>query len=1125
MAFRLYNHQREARWHGTFSGDWDYSPYDTDVTHAQQSGLVQVITPLGNITAEVVNLTEPLPAPYNVAVIPDDYGLYFQLWIETSLAGRPAQYTVQRAKFADSHAVVSLAGSSWEVVCQVEAGFLDGVGLVERIRPGTTITLTNTGTDLYLICEDPYNTPESFSTFPPGYTRITGASGGNGPGTNYACWLIVHSTATGPSETVARFGIIANWNGASLGVARSLTGYVGGYVWDSDGNIIPGETSGTWVMDSTDGIDLTVAKTVDALQVANGPPHFDYSYYNVSDSCYCWAQVSPPWEMEWSIALKNYREPAAGETVYYQGPARAARGADGPVTLTLDSTHRPPAEEIVLDGVGEHSESAVTLQNYWWLVVSDDTTSVHEFWRWDYQNMFVSAREIPPSFSNLNSYPSFLWMGKLFDAFQLTSDPPPAAEGFDPADWYIDSSDGSIGGSAGAMTITATAASATAFRPHAPPGRPRNFRYWQVKANINHARNISFQFNDGRMWILPILSGGIQTFEVDFMGPDDVFPLSVWPTVKNGDPFKKPPNTLGMSIFGLQAGDVLTLESAAVVRKDSCARLTVRRTMSSEFSPISANESLLRLYNDHYKTLEVFIWPGEPQTVFTSYVDTIQKVINAINASHSFHAAPIAAAAGDFSRDSPASWVGGGWAIYDGGWVEMLDVDATDLTIRAQQNWAGPFCFFPGCGEIWGAGYGGPTPLHGFCVLKNESEGIVIDPATRAGSPDVSITLTDYAGVDAGSATTESDGYWRTGTPYLWSRSVAQAATVAAGELRGTFWPRGPYSYFTWFLLEAVATVSPAGQSSWDESQIEEKARVRADDARHLYFGMPPHPDGRGWSETDTGMVGENPTLRYDGDINNTLLLVYQRDGDVFQRETSDEGKTWSDETLLASARIRPSLFVTEDGRRVYAWIDPDDPASFLGVGNVYHQPLARGAGLIGPAFTVKQGNPSPNIVYGTVLSRIANPTGSWLTDERPVAPFAIDRPVSVGGYGHTDGDYRIDVAYSLDSGSRLSRSINMGSFEATEVAFAGYYISMRATQDGTRYVAWRESDGLHVAVLSPDDSQVVGEFVVVAGIDEKGMDVGTFNRPDGGLAGGLLYTEEGAVRWRIAEDGVSFVE
>jgi hypothetical protein len=141
---------------------------------------------------------------------------------------------------------------------------------------------------------------------------------------------------------------------------------------------------------------------------------------------------------------------------------------------------------------------------------------------------------------------------------------------------------------------------------------------------------------------------------------------------------------------------------------------------------------------------------------------------------------------------------GGGWAYVPGtGWVSGTDINA-DYHNSAFADLYGQVCvdridWYPGCGDAFSfsatnvGAYGDTIYLAAAAILRGGGHGLVYDSSTRLPANAVTVTDTDVPlQTDAGPGTTNSMGWWESGTPF--GHGEHSIKTAVSGQIATTTW-------------------------------------------------------------------------------------------------------------------------------------------------------------------------------------------------------------------------------------------------------------------------------------------------------------------------------------------------
>ena len=226
-------------------------------------------------------------------------------------------------------------------------------------------------------------------------------------------------------------------------------------------------------------------------------------------------------------------------------------------------------------------------------------------------------------------------------------------------------------------------------------------------------------------------------------------------------------------------------------------------------------------------------------------------------------------------------------------------------------------------------GYDDTQTLRGAAILRGDAQGVVFDDA-GARSSGVTVRLRQTSdSSDRGSDATDADGWYVTGLPFgkggLAHNVIAESGdnpNVSIGDLLSRHRHRA-------FFGVAVGGI-------WLSADISDTLRAARAEVKGgtIHLGFAALPDGSLWSDTDTGIEGARPCLRYRrADRQGGILLVYESDPgggslDILRRVTNDEGGSFSVATTVFSGGYQfPCVAISPTGMEHHFAIRDSDSA------------------------------------------------------------------------------------------------------------------------------------------------------------------------------------------------------
>lgn len=282
-----------------------------------------------------------------------------------------------------------------------------------------------------------------------------------------------------------------------------------------------------------------------------------------------------------------------------------------------------------------------------------------------------------------------------------------------------------------------------------------------------------------------------------------------------------------------------------------------------------------------------------------------------------------------------SAWLGGGGLLYDSGtgtWSAYLD-DQSGV-VPAQSFWSA-MALYPGCGDILGLTdglYGAVTPLRCGIAFRSAIEGLIFD---LDGKPNVGVpvtTLDTVVSKDAGSATSDSIGYYKTGLPYGRGHRVTQktqtqphsTGVLPTSSLVWSNWGRQRCS-FRVPKVESLAFVQP-----WNlehESGQYHAAAMHVDNGIVYWrsdFAVPlPWALSANLRVVTTNALDANPRIAID--YRERITMVWERTNpigptiDSWWAYSDDDGATWGGEAVAIAGGTHPTIATSPDGTTILA--------------------------------------------------------------------------------------------------------------------------------------------------------------------------------------------------------------
>lgn len=321
-----------------------------------------------------------------------------------------------------------------------------------------------------------------------------------------------------------------------------------------------------------------------------------------------------------------------------------------------------------------------------------------------------------------------------------------------------------------------------------------------------------------------------------------------------------------------------------------------------------------------------------------------------VNGAHSLPAD------GYHTRNRDAYWLCGAGATYNyttDTWTDWMDRDASStLTLPAQPGWD-VVEVYGGAGDVFGGSSypttsANKTVLAVNKILRGRGWGLVYDLGEDP-NPGVTVQLKQGATV-RGSDTSETDGYYATGTPYGFGDT---SHTIEAGSesinvtVANRMLHRGVFAVVVDALRALWNTVTPWGhyhRVSTDETSI-----------RHhrAHYEV---PSGGFDQETDV-LTGTYARIAYS---NGSIFLVTHDGSDTYWAQTDDDGGSYSTLAVLLTGAINSTIAATHDGYLVAAGFKYDSGTS--GPGTIIGKRRGPGDSSWSSQFTFTDG--SSNIAF-----------------------------------------------------------------------------------------------------------------------------------------------------------------
>lgn len=293
-----------------------------------------------------------------------------------------------------------------------------------------------------------------------------------------------------------------------------------------------------------------------------------------------------------------------------------------------------------------------------------------------------------------------------------------------------------------------------------------------------------------------------------------------------------------------------------------------------------------------------------------------------------------ATAAGAFpdsyhTNSRPLAFLGGGGSIRDHSaetWTSYLDFPVTAATtLQAQALWdavkgypaIGYGCFTGAAHPAFSATESAKAlPLAFSKVLRGSAKGLVFKDTDVPFPGATVVAYESSGGASVGSATSQTNGSYETGLDHgRGNRSIVTELRVTPTPyLSATDSWQNRRRERTSFRRAPVTQESPSQDVHQDGQHI--RAYV---EGGNIIVGKRDNRQPRAWADTDTGIAGSNPSIRWaNPNKSAALLLVYDDGANVYYRTSTDTGASWSGATTVGAGKFGTVVIVPNGERFVF---------------------------------------------------------------------------------------------------------------------------------------------------------------------------------------------------------------
>ncbi|MFZ4483736.1 MAG: hypothetical protein ACOYOL_07135 [Chthoniobacterales bacterium] len=340
-------------------------------------------------------------------------------------------------------------------------------------------------------------------------------------------------------------------------------------------------------------------------------------------------------------------------------------------------------------------------------------------------------------------------------------------------------------------------------------------------------------------------------------------------------------------------------------------------------------------------------------------------------------------------NDLPAMYTAGNGATVDhstGTWTEQLALDiSSSITVQAHALW--DMVSVP---PLWGNGWAGgaypsgtdalsarQTTIRFTKILRDHGLGLAHDPTTHA--PRSGATVKQFHALPLalrGSDTTDTIGYYLTGTPF------AQGNKAAYTDLQVATYPQGAYIAANRMRnrvsFGGLAPVDGTFPSLWiGPEQVHFRAIIKSGNA---WVGVADNKFTSGYADADTGRAAVSVSICGEPNSKRRRLWLYIEDGGQIKEQYSDDaGGTWSMSVTVATG-VKPASIFTRDGRKFVYWIETGSPN--LIKGKIYDF----AGNTLKATFTALSGVDDS----GVDIAEYVSPSGIWRMELQTVISGAV---------------------------------------------------------------------------------------------------------------------------------------